>query len=172
MAVGHDAIVGCQINPSMLLTNKFGFRLLTRWPKNDDFRLAIFFSRVGFSFIRSNTCLFVVFVGKQYQNSNSQNFLIKLESCIKLFLNFSNSEPQYSYKLYSYKSVSMLLDYIIYGRLRGSESFLLKLPVILGGSAPPKFLYWLCFSKCIDLAFKVFCIAMVNLPATWLLRHF
>ena len=35
------------INPSMMLTNKFRFELLTIWPKNDDFRLAIFFNRVG-----------------------------------------------------------------------------------------------------------------------------
>ena len=31
-----------------------------------------------------------------------------------------------------------------------------------GGLSPQKFLYWLCFSKFIDLAFKVFCIAKVN----------
>ena len=38
------------INPSMMLTNKFRFGLLTIWPKNDDFRLAIVFNRVGLSF--------------------------------------------------------------------------------------------------------------------------
>ena len=44
------------INPSMMLTNKFRFGLLTIWLKNDDFRLAIFFNRVGLSFTRSCTC--------------------------------------------------------------------------------------------------------------------
>ena len=48
------------INPSMMLKNKFRFGLLTIWPKNDDVRLVIFFTRVGLSFIRSNTSLFVV----------------------------------------------------------------------------------------------------------------
>ena len=39
---------------------------------------------------------------------------------------------------------------------------LLKLRITLRGSAPQKLMYWLCFSKRVDLAFKVFCIAMVN----------
>ena len=48
------------INPFMMFTNKFRCLFLTMWPKNDDFSLAIFFQRLGLSFIRSNTCLFVV----------------------------------------------------------------------------------------------------------------
>ena len=44
---------------------------------------------------------------KQYYNSIVQKFkvLVKLEHCItyKLYLNLSNSEPQYSYMLYFYK---------------------------------------------------------------------
>ena len=31
-----------------------------------------------------------------------------------------------------------------------------------GGLSPQKILNWLCFSKDIGLAFKVFCIALVN----------
>ena len=46
---------------------------------------------------------------KQQYSSNTKKILalMKVESCIilKLFLNFSDSEPGYSYKLYSLKSV-------------------------------------------------------------------
>ena len=50
---------------------------------------------------------------KYYYNlyccSYTQKFqvLMKLESCIilQLFFNFSDSEPEYSYKVYSYKKV-------------------------------------------------------------------
>ena len=51
---------------------------------------------------------------------------------------------------------------VIYRGLRGQSPLLLKLLIILGGFAPQKFFYWICFSKSIDLAFKVFCIAMMN----------
>ena len=46
---------------------------------------------------------------KQYFNSNTRNILVLTEHkpCIihKLFLSFSDSWPEYSYKLYSYKKV-------------------------------------------------------------------
>ena len=43
----------------------------------------------------------------------------------------------------------------------GGASFV-KGTVHLGGSAPYKFLHWSCTSKFIDLALKVFCIALIN----------
>ena len=55
----------------------------------------------------------------------------------------------------------------------GAEPPLLKLLIILGGSAPKMLLHCPCFSKFIDLASKVFPTAMINCAiATWLLRHF
>ena len=44
----------------------------------------------------------------------------------------------------------------------GGRSPLLKLPFILGASAPLKILALALLSKCIDIASKVFCIAMIN----------
>ena len=39
---------------------------------------------------------------------------MKLEPCtnVKLFLNFSNSEPEYSYKLYTYKNTLVSLHHL------------------------------------------------------------
>ena len=48
------------------------------------------------------------------------------------------------------------------GVIRRGRSLLAKIIAYSGGSAPLKSLYWPCFSKCIDLASKVFCIAMIN----------
>ena len=46
---------------------------------------------------------------------------------------------------------------------QGQSPLLLELQSTMGGFCPPPiFIYWL-FSKCIDLASKVFCMAMVNI---------
>ena len=57
------------------------------------------------------------------------------------------------------------------GWIQGAEPLMLKSLIILGGSTPQN--SCICFSKCIELAFKVLCNGMVNfaLTATWLLRH-
>ena len=42
------------------------------------------------------------------------------------------------------------------------QSPLVTITLHFGGSAPYNFLHWPCFSKCIDLASNMFCIAMIN----------
>ena len=44
---------------------------------------------------------------------------------LKLFLNFSNFEPQYSYRLYSYKKKECSEDYIGIDDIDGGEIMLL-----------------------------------------------
>ena len=45
---------------------------------------------------------------------------------------------------------------------RGNLSPLIKITVHFWRTQPPKCLRWLCYTVCIDLAFKVFSIAMIN----------
>ena len=56
---------------------------------------------------------------------------------LKLFLNFSNFEPQYSYRLYSYKKKECIQNHVLFHRyfVPPHENITSNLVFLLGGAS-------------------------------------
>ena len=80
----------------------------------------------------------------------------------KAQISISSMIPCVRCSTYSKCEILSLLVGVISKGSQGSGAPLLRLLIILGGSAPQKFLHRPCFSKFIDLASKAFSIAIIN----------
>ena len=77
------------INPSMILISKFRLGLLTTWPKNDDLRVAIFFTGVDFFLLDHTLLCSWLYLSRQFLvYCDSTIFLMHLSFLQHLYLLF------------------------------------------------------------------------------------